>query len=222
MIAIIQNDPDVPPGTLIGALGAGRHEIEVIRLYANERLPDLSQLSAAVVLGGAMSVKDADTFPFLVGLKAWIREILGAKLPFLGICLGGQLLAEVSGGRVLFRTNEEYGCKPVTLTDEGIADPLFKGISSPFVNFHYHTDCFVPPKDAVHLARTAQCRYQGFRVGPRAYGLQFHPEVDRSIVFCWADLTKGQQEILEQFEKSERTIRSVAAVLFKNFLDLAQ
>ncbi len=220
MIAIVQNDPDVPPGTLIEALTADRREITVIRLYASERLPVLSGLSAAIVLGGAMSVKDTETFPFLVGLKEWMRRILDTEMPFLGICLGGQLLAEVAGGQVLFRMNEEYGCKPVTMTDEGIADPLFKGISSPFMTFHYHTDCFVPPKGSVHLAWTEQCPHQAFRSGPCAYGLQFHPEVDRSIVSRWVDLTAGQYPILEHFEKLEGAIRSVSAVVFKNFLDL--
>ncbi len=220
MIAIVQNDPDVPPGTLIEALKAGRQELMLVRLYASERLPALSGLSAAIVLGGAMSVKDTETFPFLVGLKEWMRRILEAELPFVGICLGGQLLAEAAGGQVLFRMNEEYGCKPVTLTEEGIADPLFKGISSPFTTFHYHTDCFVPPKDSVHLAWTEQCPHQAFRSGPCAYGLQFHPEVDRSIVSRWVDATAGQYQILEHFEEIEEAIRSFSFVLFSNFLDL--
>lgn len=220
MITIVQNDPEVPPGTLIGALEAGGHMSGVIRLYAGDRLPSLDAISAAIVLGGAMSVKDTEAFPFLVGLKHWMRELLRSELPMLGICLGGQLLAEAAGGQVSFHTNEEYGCKPVTLTDAGLSDPLFHGIPSPFVTFHYHTDCFTPPPGAVHLARSEQCPYQAFRARPRAYGLQFHPEVDQSIVAAWVGLTSAQHAILETFEASEAMIRSVSSKLFRNFLDL--
>jgi GMP synthase (glutamine-hydrolysing) len=220
MIAVIQNDPDVPPGTLIEALERSCLPHRTVKLFSEDGLPVLETLSGAIVLGGIMSVNDTDEFPFLVGLKDWIREILRRELPFLGICLGGQLLAEVAGGRVLFRTSEEFGCKPVTLTKPGMADPLFRGVASPFVTFHWHNDCFVPPPDAAHLARTEQCTYQAFRYGPRAYGLQFHPEVDRAIVSGWVDLTERHKRVMEDFEESEGAIRSASSLLFKNFLDL--
>lgn len=222
MIAIIQNDPDVPPGTLIDALEKDRNPCRVVRLFAHDPLPALNGLSGAVVLGGIMSVNDTDSFPFLVGLKDWIREILRAELPFLGACLGGQLLAEVGGGRVLFRTNEEFGCKPVALTESGITDPLFRGVASPFVTFHWHNDSFVPPPDAVHLARTEQCAYQAFRCGPCAYGLQFHPEVNREIVSNWSDLVAHRKRFIADFAASEPTLHATSSLLFRNFFEIVR
>jgi GMP synthase (glutamine-hydrolysing) len=220
MIAIIQNDPEVPPGTLIEALEKSRIPYRVVKLFSQDRLPAWKELSGAVVLGGIMSVNDTDSFPFLVGLKDWIREILRGRLPLLGICLGGQLLAEVGGGKVFFRTNEEFGCKPVTLTESGITDPLFRGVRSPFVTFHWHNDCFVPPPDAIHLARTGECAHQAFRWGPCAYGLQFHPEVTRDIVSHWSVLAEHRKQFIADFAASESTIQATSSLLFQNFFDL--
>ncbi len=222
MIAIIQNDPEVPPGTLIDALGRGGCRYGVIHMQAQERLPALGDLSGAIVLGGVMSVSDTDVHPFLVGLKAWIQEILSVGLPFLGICLGGQLLASVAGGTVYFRVNQEYGVTEVTLTREGLSDPLFRGVPSPFTTFQWHTDCFVPPPEGIHLARTDQCPYQAFRWGTAAYGLQFHPEVDRETVLSWSEHAPARSQILAAYDAAEATLQLTSARLFANFLDLVR
>lgn len=220
MIAIIQNDPEVPPGVLAHALEKSRCPYRVVKLFSHDSLPPLEGLSGAVVLGGIMSVCDTEAFPFLVGLKEWIRKILGSAMPLLGICLGGQLLAEVGGGTVHLRSNEEFGCKPVTLTERGLLDPLFRGVESPFLTLHWHNDCLIPPPGAAHLASTPQCTYQAFRWGPCAYGLQFHPEVDRETVTGWAALMEGHRKVVTDFIASEAVIQEASFCLFRNFIAL--
>ncbi len=100
MLLIIQNDPEVPPGNFNDTIGELRVPCRIVHPYSGEALPPVGDISAAIVLGGAMGVHDTAKHPFLVGVKAFIRECVQTETPFLGVCLGGQLLADVLGGRV--------------------------------------------------------------------------------------------------------------------------
>ncbi len=170
-----------------------------------------------------MSVHDTTEFPFLLQLKTLITDLVHKGTPYLGICLGGQLLAEVLGGTVRLQTHGEKGCHEISLTRSGAEDPLFSGISRQFVSFQWHSDCFEPPLGALHLARSDACLYQAFRCGRAAYGLQFHPEVTQEVIQEWSeDLDNGRSELLQTFAEKEATYRSVSFRILNNFLRLAQ
>jgi len=168
-----------------------------------------------------MSVTDIAEFPFLLPLKKWIQAVVQKGIPFLGICLGGQLLAEVLGGRVHLRERGEKGCREIKLTEFGTADLLFSGLPKEFVSFQWHTDAFDPPPGALHLARSTACPYQAFRYEKTAYGIQFHPEVTRAIVADWAADFNGGKDVLSSFVENEEECRSAALVLLNNFLNLS-
>lgn len=226
MLVIIQNDPEVPLGAFDGYLAEMGVPFRIVRPYGEE-LPPVSELSAAIVLGGAMGVHDTDKHGFLVPLKGWMRECVAREVPFLGICLGGQLLADVLGARVI--SGSPYGEKGtlfVSLTAEGENDPLFAGVPAEFTTFQWHNDSFEIPDGGIRLACSTACPNQAFRFGVNAWGTQFHPEVDRAIVDCWARWSKetapAVDQFLAEFAAREDAYRSASRQLLVNFLKLAR
>jgi GMP synthase-like glutamine amidotransferase len=227
MLHIIQNDRDVPPGNFSDTIGEMGISSRVVRPYAGEGLPAATEVSAAIVLGGAMGVHDDDKYPFLVEVKDFIRECARTETPLLGVCLGGQLLADVLGGDVAINSpHREKGTLSVTLTPAGEKDPLFAGISREFVTFQWHNDSFTVPADAVLLASSDACPGQAFRFGSVAWGTQFHPEVDRSIVECWVRWSKKTapfvDRFLDDFTQTEQPYLEVSRRLLGNFLRVAR
>lgn len=226
MLLIIQNDPEVPPGNFNDTIGELQVPCRIVHPYKSEALPPVGDIAAAIVLGGAMGVHDTAKHPFLIGVKAFIQSCVQTETPFLGVCLGGQLLADVLGGRV--DANSPYGEKgslPVSLTAAGEEDPLFAGIPRDFISFQWHNDSFEIPAGGTHLAFSAASPGQAFRFGPCAWGTQFHPEVDRPIVDCWARWTKetapAAEQFLADFARTEKAYLEVSRLLLGNFLLLA-
>ena len=109
-------------------------------------------------------------------------------LPFLGICLGGQLLASALGGEVEPGLRHEVGVHDVFLTDAARHDPLFAGLPRRLQVFGWHEDTFSLPPRAVPLAGSMAFANQAFRWGATAYGLQFHVEVRPGDIQRWEQL----------------------------------
>jgi GMP synthase-like glutamine amidotransferase len=223
MLHIIQNDPDVPSGNILENLAVLP---PVHHPYRGDRLPELRDLSALIVLGGAMGANDDDRHPFLSGLKTFITQVVAAGIPFLGICLGGQLLAAALGGRVVSGRWEELGSQRLTLTEEGRRDRLFRGIPDEFASFQWHHDSFDLPPGGVLLASSAACPHQAFRIGESAWGLQFHPEVTEEIIRDWCALdgamSSRTEEMITAFNAGADEYRATAATLLNNFLAVAE
>ena len=160
--------------------------MRIVELAAGEKIPErLDGVEAVVCLGGPMNVYEEASFPFLKQEDALIRDIVRKQIPFLGICLGAQLLSKACGGKVYKAPAKELGWSNVTLTPEGAMDPLFQGTGQPFTVFQWHEDTFSIPEGGTLLATSARCRNQAFRVGSCAYGLQFHVEVTPDMVAAW-------------------------------------
>jgi len=159
-----------------------------VELDAGEPIPtDLGSYDALVVMGGPMDVWQKELYPWLVPEVAAIRRfVVDLRRPFLGVCLGHQLLAEALGGHVAPAGASEVGNSPVELTERGLTDPLFVGLPSPLTTFQWHSaEVKTLPADAVVLAESSLCRVQAFRWGPHAYGLQFHAEITTETVEDW-------------------------------------
>jgi GMP synthase-like glutamine amidotransferase len=221
MLVFVQNDPRVPPGIFAEFLKEWAVPFVIFHPYGGETLPDPSRLTAVVVLGGYMSVGETERYPFLLDVKDFIRQVVQSRVPCLGICLGGQLLAEFFGARVLSNCRSEHGCHEVELTPEGSADPLFQSLPKTFSTFQWHNDSFDLPAGAVPLAASSKCTYQAFRFGDNTYGLQFHPEVDKIIVHGWClDSGAGGEEAMRIFCGRELQIRRMSGQLLRNFLGI--
>jgi len=135
-----------------------------------------------VVMGGPMGVYEEARYPFLKDEKRLIERALREGKPVLGVCLGSQLLAAALGSRVARGDRKEIGWHPVDLTREAGNDPLWQGVASPMVAYHWHGDVFDLPSGAVSLASTQLTECQAFRYGGSAYGFLFHMEVTQEII----------------------------------------
>lgn len=222
MFLMVQNDPQCPPGACSELLTLAGHPFRTLAGYSREPFPDPAALTGVIVLGGEMGVHDTRQFPYLARVMTFMTECVEAGTPLLGICLGGQLLAQVCGGSVSSPSScGEKGICQVTLNQEGISDPLFRGLPSPFVTFQLHNDSFSVPPGATLLAHSPACPAQAFRLAPTVYGLQFHPEVDRAIVSAWGALSTPPVDFLPAFLNAEATFNAASHTLLANFIALA-
>ncbi|WP_420130916.1 type 1 glutamine amidotransferase [Rhodopseudomonas sp.] len=160
---------------------------DAVELDAGEPIPALEDYAALVVMGGPMDVWEEDQHPWLVAEKAAIRRFVrDLRRPYLGICLGHQLLAAALGGEVRLAARPEVGPGVVELTEAGAADPLFAGFSNSIDTFQWHgAEVAALPEGCDVLARNAACAVQAFRFGRAAYGLQYHVELTELTVPQW-------------------------------------
>lgn len=214
-VEIIQSDPKVPAGVFTELLTEWQVPFRILRPDLGESLP--ATADAVIVLGGVMGVHDETQYPFLRAVKGCMREMLAGGTPLFGICLGGQLLADVAGAVVSSDRRGERGLVEVELTVAGAADPLFAGIAQRFRAFQWHNDSFALASGALHLATSAVCPGQAFRLG-NAWGVQFHPEVDGAIVAAWSGHTPDQGRLTGEFAAAETAHRALARQLLANFM----
>jgi GMP synthase (glutamine-hydrolysing) len=127
-----------------------------------------------VVLGGPIGVYEDDVYPFLAAEKAFIAGRLEAQKPILAICLGAQLVAAASGGRVFPSGVKEIGFKQITLTSAGMESPL-RHLGNVAV-LHWHGDTYDLPEGAVNLATSDLVEQQAYTIGRHVLAFQFHPE----------------------------------------------
>ena len=185
-VLILRHVAHESAGTLENALAQAELEFHYLDLF--DTYPssiNCKQLLGLVILGGPMNVDEVQKNPFLADEFQWIRQAIDAGIPLLGICLGSQMLAKAMGARVYPNGIKEIGWYPLELTSAGVADPLFAGCNPKLTVFQWHGDTFDLPPGAVHLAQSPLCRTQAFRIGPAAYGLQFHIEMTAEMIEDW-------------------------------------
>lgn len=159
--------------------------VTTVHLYAGDPIPDLSAFDALLVMGGPMDVWETDAHSWLIDEKIAIRAFVETGKPYLGICLGHQLLAEAMGGTCAKMNVPEIAVADVTLAGAH-ADTLLGALPPNFQAMHWHgvevTDL---PSDAQILATSAGCANQAIRVRKNAWGLQFHPELEPGTLTGW-------------------------------------
>lgn len=164
------------------ALAAEPRELLVVRPERGERLPLPDAVAGAVVSGSWSMV--TDRLDWSESTAAWLREAFHAQLPLLGVCYGHQLLADVLGGLVADNPKgKEIGLKKVTLTAQGVNDPLLRDHPAHFDAYLTHQQSvLIPPPGAQVLAYSDQDGCQMLRYGPHALSVQFHPEFTAAIM----------------------------------------
>jgi GMP synthase-like glutamine amidotransferase len=175
------------PGSLRDFMRADGIAWDTVELDAGEQIPPLDGYAALLVMGGPMDVWEEAEFPWLTAEKAAIRAwVADLGRPFLGICLGHQLLAAALGGEVSRMAAPEVGIRDVALTRAAASDRLFAGLASPLQCLQWHgAEVKTLPAGAVVIAGNAACPVQAMRVGRHAYGIQFHVEVTPQTVPDW-------------------------------------
>ncbi len=230
MILIVKHIDIEGPGTLGDFLKAQGEAFTIVELGAGEKLPlDPTAFKAVVVLGGPMNVDEEDKYPWLKAENDFIQKTLKAQVPFLGICLGSQLLAKAAGAKVVKSLVKEIGWYTIDLTEAGKQDPLFKDFSETEPIYHWHGDMFHIPSGGQLLATAPGCPHQALKAGPHAYGLQFHVEVtDVSIKewcdeYCATDLPDRRDHaraMMTDYWKYKTAFDRQANTLYRNFLGI--
>ena len=215
---IIENDPSDDLRRLGEWLTEAGLELTVLRPHAGDPLPEtLDDHLALIVLGGDQSAypnaagdPGAPWFPAVEGL---LRKAVRHHVPTLGVCLGGQLLATAHGGLVERSTSgPEIGPGLVGRRDAADGDPLFKYVPLLPDVVQWHSDEITElPIGAVLLAASSRYPHQAFRLGDRAWGLQFHIECDADMIAAWTRTdVAGLNELGYD---AEAVVEATAAVL---------
>ncbi len=172
---------------------------QAVELDEGEAIPDLGDFDALWVMGGPMDVWEEDDHPWLKTEKAAIREaVVERGLPFFGLCLGHQLLADALGGAVSRAETPEIGVLDIELTPDGEASPLFRDMARQGKCLQWHgAEVSQPPDGARILASSPACRVQALAIGEQAFSLQYHVEITETTVGDWAAVP-AYQTALEQ------------------------
>lgn len=186
VLAIIHEEPPCA-GVFADAAREGGHQIEEWSLAwgGHPSLP-LDEYGAVMIFGGVMDTHEEDKHPWLVEENALIRTLLDRGVPLLGICLGGQLIAKVTGARVTRAPVPEIGFVDVELLPAAREDPLLRGFPERIKALEWHKYCFELPPGAVALARNDVC-LQAYRLGDVVWGMQFHAETTHADWNRWVD-----------------------------------
>jgi GMP synthase (glutamine-hydrolysing) len=179
-----------------------------IRLAFDEGVADLDPLEhdLTIFMGGPMGVYQADIFPYLKEEIAYLEKRLEADKAYLGICLGGQLMAKAMGAEVYPGGNgKEIGWHSITVNEEGMKTPLKHLDVANTPMMQWHGDTFDLPKEATRLASSGMYENQAISYGKKALGLQCHPEVTASNIELW--LATGCKE-LEQVHLDVPALRA--------------
>ncbi len=231
-VLVLQHIACEPPGAYEDVLREHDARIERVELDEGDPLPGLAGIDAIVAMGGPMSVNDEAEHPWLVDEKRLIAEAVRRDVPFFGACLGVQLLASSLGAEVTAGETPEVGVLPVYATEAGLEDPVFSGLAWPRPTLQWHADTFALPDGATLLATSPAYPHQAFRVGDRAYGVQFHLEVTDEMAEEWARVPEyvasgerslgpgGLDRLLAAFRASAEEMRADARVLFSRWVGL--
>ncbi|EDX85949.1 class I glutamine amidotransferase, putative [Synechococcus sp. PCC 7335] len=199
------------------------YQLDICAPILGDPLPsDLDDYAGVLVFGGPMSVNDNEAF--LHQEIELIRQVLAAELPYLGICLGAQLLAKVLGAEVGPHREavEEIGYYPIYATEVGRSQ-----FPEKMMIYQWHKEGFNLPDGAILLATGDNFPHQAFRWGDRAYGLQFHPEMTADMVDFWstngADLigapnTQTKQQQIDNHYRHSQSVESWLETFLNNWL----
>lgn len=185
-VLVLENCLGATLGLIETALEEAAARIDLCRLHEGAAVPaGHDGHDALVLLGGVQNALDDANHPDLPQSAALARAFGEAGKAVLGVCLGAQIIARGYGGRNILGRPIEFGWHEVAATPAGRVDPVLSALGDRSPVFHWHTDTFDLPPDAVHLARSARTDNQAFRIGRAVYGIQFHFEASRALVRDW-------------------------------------
>ena len=233
-IIILQHIPIETPGYILDLMKIDKFNITTIELDQGDKIPDnLSSYDAMFCMGGPMDTWMEETYPWLIDEKNKIKEyVINLKKPYLGFCLGCQLLGEVLGGQVVKSNPPEIGILDINMTKNKNFDKLFSEYPEKIKALQWHSYEVIELEknnDVKILASSPTTKYQIFKYMDHAYGIQFHIEIKEDTVSQWScvpeyekaledSLGKGALKIFDQNAKiNMKSMNTSAEILYKNF-----
>lgn len=182
-LAIVHQD-DTGPGIFGDVIRERGFELEEWHPFAGGPAPQVGDHALVLSLGGAMNV--TNDLPPLRAEERFLGELVALGVPLFGICLGAQLIANATGGRVHRTSEPEIGWHDVALTPAGTRDPVFGPLPPTFEAFEWHSYQSDLPAGSVELASSDVCE-QAYRLSENTWAMQFHAEVTKAIVEGWIE-----------------------------------
>ena len=225
-ILSVTHGPTVPGGVFEDVARAAGHELERWVVALGGAPQPVSSYDALMVFGGSMHPDQDKEFAWLEREAEMLARAVAEDVPVLGVCLGAQMLARAAGAWVGRAPEPEVGWFEVELTAEGLNDPVLGVLAPRTEAFQWHHYTFGIPDGGTELARNKVCT-QAFRVGARAWGIQFHAEATLEMMRTWAaedpdDLPVGAEEFLAAAETRIADWNDQGRALCAAFLETAK
>ena len=233
-ILVLQHINIEDPGYIKDLMIKDGVNITTIELDEGEKIPDnLNFFDGMLCMGGPMDTWMEKDFPWLIEEKKKIKEfVVELNKPYLGFCLGCQLLGEAIGGKVVKTNNPEIGMLDVNFLDEKKKDILFADFPQKITSLQWHSyevQELEKNKDVTLIASSKETKYQIFRYKNNAYGIQFHIEIKDTTVNDWGCVPEYKsalenqlgQGALEKFDKDAKenmtNMNNYSKILYTNF-----
>jgi GMP synthase (glutamine-hydrolysing) len=203
----IVHQRDAGPGVFADAIRARGGELDCWFSAESASAPsEPAAYDAVLTFGGSMHADQDDRHPWLRPEKALLHDLLEDGTPLLAVCLGAQLLAEAAAAPARRAIRPEIGWSDVEVTGDGTRDPLLGPLGPRFEAFQWHSYEFPLPPGATPLARSDVC-LQAYRIGDRAWGIQFHAEVSHADARAWIDDYESDEDAVRAGLDPERLRR---------------
>ena len=233
-ILVLQHIKIEDPGYIKDLMINDGAEITTIELDEGEKIPvDLKKYDAMFCMGGPMDTWMEKEYPWLVDEKKKIKEfVVDLKKPYLGFCLGCQLLGEVLGGNVVKTNNPEIGILDINFSKNKSQDILFKDFPNKIKSLQWHSyevQGLEAKKDIQLIASSPETKYQIFKYKNHAYGIQFHIEIKDTTVNEWGCVPEYKDALEKQLgegalkkfnneaQANMKNMNSYSEILYKKF-----
>ena len=233
-VIVLQHIKIEDPGYIKDLMLNDGVNLTTIELDEGEKIPnDLSKFDAMFCMGGPMDTYMEDQYPWLIDEKKRIKEfVVTLKKPYLGFCLGCQLLGEAVGGNVVKSNPSEIGIMDVNFSAEKNNDSLFSSFPNKIKSLQWHSyevNNLESNKDVTILASSPITKYQIFKYQNHAYGIQFHIEIKDTTVNEWGCVPEYKSALeeqlgegaLEKFDKEAKSnmsqMNNYSKILYSNF-----
>ena len=233
-IIVLQHIKVEDPGYIKDLMLKDGVSLTTIELDEGEKIPvDLSKFDAMFCMGGPMDTWMEDKYSWLIDEKRKIKNyVMNLKKPYLGFCLGCQLLGEVVGGKVIKSAKHEIGMLDVSFSKQKENDLLFSSFPNKIKALQWHSyevTNLEQNKDITLLASSSSTKYQIFKYQNHAYGIQFHIEVKDTTVNDWGCVVEYKTALeeqlgegaLEKFDKEAKSnmfeMNNCSKILYSNF-----
>ena len=233
-VIVLQHINIEDPGYIKDLMIEDKINLTTIELDEGDKIPqDLSKYDAMFCMGGPMDTWMEKDYPWLIEEKKKIKEfVVDLKKPYLGFCLGCQLLGEVVGGSVVKSKNPEIGMLDINFSDNKKSDLLFNQFPDQIKSLQWHSyeaQGLENKEDITLLASSLETKYQIFKYQNHAYGIQFHIEIKDTTVGEWGCVPEYKSALekelgegaLEKFDAEAKNnmsnMNKYSKILYENF-----